>query len=260
MTTAFVVAGFVVGLLIGLTGVGGGSVMTPLLVLGFGVHASAAIGTDLLFASVTKTVGTIIHGANRTVDWRIVGLMSCGSLPGALLALMLLNHIGIRGAAANQIGTTLLGAMLVIAAISVAVKPWLASRSQALAGNTARLASPWLTVALGIVLGITVTLSSVGAGALGTVALLYLYPGLPIKRVVGSDIAHAVALTLVAGLGRLWLHSVNLDMLGALLVGSIPGIIVGSLALRWAPERALRVALAIMLGFVGLRMLWKSAA
>lgn len=254
MSIAFVIAGFAVGVLVGLTGVGGGSVMTPILVLLFGVHTSAAIGTDLLFAAVTKTAGTLVHGVNRTVDWRIVGLLSAGSLPGAVIALALLADLGVHGSSANTLGTTLLGVMLVVAAVSLAIKPWIMKRGIVVA-RTARQAPPLVTVALGIVLGITVTLSSVGAGAMGTVALIYLYPGLSLQRIVGSDIAHAVALTLVAGLGRLWLHSVDLPMLGALLVGSIPGIVIGSMLVRVVPERALRIALSVMLGFVGIRML-----
>ncbi|HEX7390531.1 MAG TPA: sulfite exporter TauE/SafE family protein [Acidiphilium sp.] len=261
MPLAFVTAGFVVGILVGLTGVGGGSIMTPLLVLVFAIHPSAAIGTDLLFAAITKTAGTLVHGANHTVDWRVVRLMASGSLPGAVFALLVLDRIGVHGHAANELSIVLLGVMLVVAAISLALKPWLNRHRKPRERGPSRAASPALTiaptVALGLVLGITVTLSSVGAGALGTVALIYLYPDLPISRIVGSDIAHAVALTLVAGLGRLWLHSIDFGMLGALLAGSIPGIVIGSMLVRKAPEQVLRIALAIILCFVGLRMLWK---
>lgn len=259
MPLAFVTAGFVVGILVGLTGVGGGSIMTPLLVLVFAIHPSAAIGTDLLFAAITKTAGTLVHGANHTVDWRVVRLMATGSLPGAIFALLVLDRIGVHGSTANELSIVLLGVMLVVAAVSLALKPWLNRHRKPREPGTSRAGSPALTIGLGLVLGITVTLSSVGAGALGTVALIYLYPDLPISRIVGSDIAHAVALTLVAGLGRLWLHSIDFGMLGALLAGSIPGIVIGSLLVRKAPEQALRIALAAILCFVGLRMLWKAA-
>lgn len=256
MSIAFVVTGLAVGLLVGLTGVGGGSVMTPILVLIFGVHTSAAIGTDLLFAAITKAAGTAAHGANRTVEWRIVALLGMGSLPGAAIALAVLAALGVHGSSANAVSTSLLGIMLVFAAVSLAMKPWIMKRGTAVT-RAARPASPWVTVALGVVLGVTVTFSSVGAGAMGTVALLYLYPELSMRQIVGSDIAHAVLLTLVAGLGRLWLHSVNLPLLAALLTGSIPGIVIGSILARFAPERLLRIILSLILGFVGLWMLWK---
>lgn len=258
MSIAFVAAGFVVGVLVGLTGVGGGSVMTPILVLVFGIHTSTAIGTDLLFAAATKTAGTLVHGVSRTVEWRIVGLLSAGSLPGAVVALGVLGAIGVHGAPANTLSTVLLGVMLVIAAVSLAAKPWITRRG-ALAAHRHHAPPPWLTVVLGVVLGVTVTFSSVGAGAMGTVALIFLYPGLSLREVVGSDIAHAVLLTLVAGFGRLWLHSADLGLLAALLTGSIPGIVLGSLLVRVAPERFLRIALAVMLGAVGVRMLFKLA-
>lgn len=256
MSPAFVLTGFVVGLLIGLTGVGGGSVMTPILVLLFGIRASTAIGTDLLFAAFTKAVGTAVHGANRTVAWPVVWRLGAGSVPGAALAILLLARLGVHGAAANRLSLLLLGAMLLFAAASLAVKPWVTHRG---AGGLHRAPPAWMTIALGIVLGVTVTLSSVGAGALGTVALIYLYPRLSMREVVGSDIAHALLLTLVAGFGRLWLHGIDAPMLGALLAGSLPGVFIGSLFVKRAPERLLRLLLAAMLGLVGLRMLLELA-
>lgn len=254
MSLAFVAAGFLVGALVGMTGVGGGSVMTPILVLVFGVHSSTAIGTDLLFAAITKAVGTGVHGANRTVEWRIVGLLAAGSVPGATVALATLACLGVSGPAANSVSTLLLGVMLMLAAASLAAKPWIIRRGLASA-RSSHAAPPWVTVVLGVVLGVTVTFSSVGAGAMGTVALIYLYPGLSMRQIVGSDIAHAVLLTLVAGLGRFWLHSVDMRMLAALLSGSIPGIVLGSVLARFAPERLLRVALAVTLGAAGVRMI-----
>ncbi len=251
MPPAFVATGFCVGLLIGLTGVGGGSVMTPILVLVFGIRATTAIGTDLLFAASTKAFGTAVHGANRTVAWRVVWRLGAGSLPGAVAAIALLGRLGVHGAVANRLSLGLLGAMLLLAAASLAAKPWIARRG----GGGARVPPAWMTIVLGFGLGVTVTLSSVGAGALGTVALMYLYPELSLAEVVGSDIAHAVLLTLVAGFGRLWLHGIDAPMLGALLAGSLPGVAIGSLLVKRAPERVLRYALAGMLGLVGARML-----
>ncbi|HQT61440.1 MULTISPECIES: sulfite exporter TauE/SafE family protein [unclassified Acidiphilium] len=251
MPPAFIATGFCVGLLIGLTGVGGGSVMTPILVLVFGIQATTAIGTDLLFAACTKAFGTAVHGANRTVAWRLVWRLGAGSVPGAIAAILLLGQIGVHGAAANRLSLGLLGAMLLLAAASLAAKPWIARRG----GGVRRAPPAWITIALGFGLGVTVTLSSVGAGALGTVVLIYLYPELSLAEVVGSDIAHAVLLTMVAGFGRLWLHGIDVPMLGALLAGSLPGVAIGSLLVRRAPERLLRYAIAAMLGMVGLRVL-----
>ncbi len=251
---AYVAAGFGVGALTGLTGVGGGSLMTPLLILVFGIHPSMAIGTDLLFAALTKTAGAIVHGVNRNVDWRIVGALATGSLPGAALALAMLGVIGVHGAAANHVMTLALGVMLLFAAVALAAKPLLLR----LGGQRAQPATGFsikATVATGFLLGILVAMSSIGAGALGTIVLLLLYPSLPMKRIVGSDIAHAVPLTLLAGLGHWWLGSVNFGLLAPLLAGSLPGIVIGSVVAQAAPERLLRLLLAGALLWAASRLL-----
>jgi hypothetical protein len=247
----YVVAGFLVGLLVGQTGTGGGSLMTPILVLLFGMHPAAAVGTDLLYASITKTVGTGVHGANRTVEWRIVARLAAGSIPATTLTLLAIGRFGFSGQAASGFISGVLGVMLLLTAaalmfrqrIVAGIGPWLTSVSP---GQTAAL-----TVATGVVLGVLVTISSVGAGAIGVIVLLLLYPRLPMARIVGSDIAHAVPLTLVAGMGHWFLGSVNLPMLGALLAGSIPGIVLGSLIAVRVPERILQPILAATLAVVG---------
>ena len=248
------VSGFLVGLLVGLTGVGGGSLMTPLLVLLFGFHPGTAVGTDLLYASATKSVGTIVHGANKTVDWRITGRLALGSVPAALATIAALYVLGIRGDAASRLISTVLGFALILTAIS------LIFRRQILAFATARLPEPSarmtaiLTTVLGAILGVLITLSSVGAGAIGVTILIFLYPRMPMARLVGSDIAHAVPLTLIAGLGHLLLGSVNISLLGALLIGSAPGIILGSYLSARIPDGVLRPILATTLAVVGARM------
>ena len=241
------VAGLLVGLLVGLTGVGGGSLMTPLLVLLFGVSPQTAVGTDLLFASTTKTVGSSIHGWRDTVDWKIVRRLATGSVPASLLTLWALSYYGHIGKSAQHVILIVLAALLLLTAVTVTYQKKLIA--------IARRRDPlepqgWvvvLTVVLGAVIGVAVSISSVGAGAIGVTALLMLYPRLPIARIVGSDIAHAVPLTLIAGAGHWYIGDVDGVLLGNLLVGSIPGVIVGSLIATRARDSVLRSLLAMVL-------------
>ncbi len=251
----YVFSGFLVGALVGLTGVGGGSLMTPLLILLFGVHPTTAVGTDLLFAAATKTVGTAIHGAGKTVDWRIVGRLALGSVPATVLALIGLAHFGANSKPVVAVISLVLGVALLISAAMLVLKDRLLAMAARRNPDFGEQTSFWATVAVGFVLGILVSLSSVGAGALGTVALLLLYPRLPIVRIVGSDIAHAVPLTLLAGLGHWYLGVVNFPILGSLLVGSIPGIVLGSYTARFAPDAVLKYGLGAVLAVVGVKML-----
>ncbi len=249
------VAGFLVGMLVGLTGVGGGSLMTPLLVILFGFHPATAVGTDLLYASVTKTVGTLVHGKQKTVDWRIVGALATGSIPSAVVTIFVMGHVGTLGQHASGVLNLLLGVSLLLTGISVFFRPWILSW----AGNHIHAMDEhrlrrW-TVALGGALGILVSVTSVGAGALGTTALLILYPKLPVARIAGSDIAHAVPLTLIAGIGHLLIGSVDFMLMLALLAGSIPGIIIGSLLGSRSSDQFLRPVLAITLLVVAARLL-----
>ena len=247
-------SGLLVGVLVGVTGVGGGSLMTPLLVLLFGFHPSAAVGTDLLYASATKGAGTVVHGVNNTVDWRITGRMALGSVPATAATLVLLYALHLHGDAASRVIGSVLGFALILTALALLFR----GRLQALAARHAPALDPKataaLTVALGAALGVLITLSSVGAGAIGVTLLIMLYPKMPVARIVGSDIAHAVPLTLIAGIGHWLLGSVNLSLLGALLVGSIPGIVIGSQFAVRIPERGLRLVLAGTLFLVGGRL------
>ncbi len=260
MNFGYSFAGFAVGTIVGLTGVGGGSLMTPLLVLFFGIHPATAVGTDLLYAAVTKSGGTMVHAAKGNVDWRVTGLLAAGSLPAAALTLALVaRHFsagawGALGDASHLISISL-GAALFLTALALIFR----RRLQALAKSTTTesvsgLSRNWLTVAVGAALGALVSVSSVGAGALGITALLFLYPKLTTQRIVGSDLAHAVPLTLAAGLGHWWLGSVDWALLGSLLAGSLPGIFIASHLGSRVPERVLRPTLAAMLILVAGRL------
>jgi len=250
-------SGLLVGLAVGLTGVGGGSLMTPILMLVFGFHPATAVGTDLLFAAATKTVGTTIHSAGKTVDWSIVRRLATGSVPATILSLLAISYFGINSKAVTTAITTALGVALLLSATSLLFKDHIVHAITRRYPNFGDGSSVKRTIAIGFILGILVSLSSVGAGALGTIALLILYPRLPVVRIVGSDIAHAVPLTLLAGLGHWYLGTINFALLATLLIGSIPGIIVGSYAARYAPDKVLKALLGIILFLVGLKMLVK---
>ena len=253
---AVILSGFLVGLLVGQTGTGGGSLMTPLLVLLFGVHPATAVGTDLLYASATKSVGTLVHGAHHTVNWRIVGLLASGSVPGTVLTLLVLSQFNLNGRSAGAVISVMLGVLLMLTALSLVFRRQfigvLGPRMETL---TPRQVSH-CTVAVGLLLGVLVTITSVGAGALGVTSLLLLYPRLPMARIVGSDIAHAVPLTLVAGLGHWWMGSTDWSMLMWLLAGSIPGIAVGSYLAVRVPDTVLRPILAATLAVVAGQLLF----
>ena len=247
----YCVTGFVVGLLVGQTGMGGGALVTPILVLAFGVAPATAVGTDLLYASITKAVGTAVHGANHTVQWRVVGYLAAGSVPATAATLAAISQFDLNSPGASHVISTALGVMLLVTAIALLFR----RRLLHLMGNRLTDAPPRRTAALtvltGVILGVLVTISSVGAGAIGVTVLLVLYPRLPMARIVGSDIAHAVPLTMVAGLGHLALGSVDVPMLVSLLIGSIPGIVLGSLFAVRLPDAVLRPLMAVTLAAVG---------
>jgi hypothetical protein len=242
-------------MLVGLTGVGGGSLMTPLLVLLFGFHPATAVGTDLLYASVTKSVGTVVHHKGQTVDWRIVLGLASGSVPAAVLTLYVMSRSGVNATHSSGALNLLLGFALIVTGIAVMFRPLiLRFAGDHIHGMTSRRVTAW-TVVLGATLGVLVSITSVGAGALGTTALLILYPKLPVARIAGSDIAHAVPLTLIAGIGHWMMGSVDFSLMGALLIGSVPGIIVGSLLGSRSSDAFLRPILAVTLLVVGGRLL-----
>lgn len=250
----FSLSGLAVGTIVGLTGVGGGSLMTPLLVLLFGVHPATAVGTDLMYAAATKSVGTFVHGKSDTVSWPIVGRLAAGSVPAAILTLLGMNALGLESGKVSSTIPFVLGIALLLTSVTLVFRTQIAAFAYRHSGGGSPGRTLFLTVFTGAVLGFLVSVSSVGAGALGVTALILLYPQQPTVRIVGSDIAHAVPLTLLAGLGHWMMGSVDWMMLGSLLVGSIPGIVIGSLLAPRLPDVVLRMSLAVVLVLVGTKL------
>jgi uncharacterized protein len=243
----YVASGFSVGLLVGMTGVGGGSLMTPLLILLFGVHPATAVGTDLLYAAATKAGGVVVHGWARTIHWPAVIRLACGSIPASVLTLLILWLLDLSPEAVRSLVNSVLCFALMLTAVSLifrkAVIEILRWRMERYDDATIARA----TVLVGACLGVLVSISSVGAGAVGVTALLLLYPQLPMSRIVGSDIAHAVPLTLIAGMGHWAMGAIDWQLMGVLLIGSLPGIVIGSYCATRVPETALRLMLAVTL-------------
>jgi uncharacterized protein len=249
-----ILAGFAVGAIVGMTGVGGGSLMTPLLIGVFKLHPALAIGTDLWFAALTKTGGAVAHARHGHVDWRITRLLLVGSLPAALATIALMHLTGVTKGWATAL-TFSLGIALLLTAVVVFFKPAWTKVALKLERWLPESRKAPLTVVSGVVLGVLVTLSSIGAGALGATLILLLYPRLPAQRLVGTDIAHAVPLTLVAGIGHATLGHVDWALLAALLVGSLPGIWLGAQLTRRMPERVVRGLLCISLVTAGVKVI-----
>jgi uncharacterized membrane protein YfcA len=257
MTVSYVVAGFAVGLLVGLTGVGGGSLMTPLLTLLFGVNPSVAVGTDLAFASITKTAGTFAHRFRGTVHWDIVKRLCIGALPAAVIATLALKQFGTLDQAINQIIRYSIAGSVLLTVVALLLRgrmqAWInAHPEKQLQGNSLTAA----TITAGAVLGALVTVSSIGAGAIGATLLVLLYPRLSPAEIAGTDIAYAVPLTAIAAFGHWWLGSIHWELLAMLLIGSVPGITIGSLAARAVPENILRALLATTLTGVAAKLVF----
>ncbi len=256
---AFILAGFAVGLIIGLTGVGGGSLMTPILIFFFGIKPYMAVGTDLLFAAFTKMGGTLSLARQRLVPWRVVGQLCAGSIPASLITLAVLHRLGPASPEVQKLMTTTLGMALLLTAAAMLYKavrgkqlPRTLAHGEELAAMQARHWS--LPLLFGAVIGTLVTLTSVGAGAIGVTVLLVLFPLLPLHRIVAADIAYAVPLTLVAGMGHASLGSVDWPLLAKLLAGSLPGIWLGSRLMRHTPDRVIRSILSVLLAWAGTKL------
>ncbi|RFP14901.1 MULTISPECIES: sulfite exporter TauE/SafE family protein [unclassified Duganella] len=255
MDLSFVASGFAVGLLVGMTGVGGGSLMTPLLTLLFGVSPAVAVGTDLAFASLTKGVGTFTHRMRGTVHWEIVRRLCLGALPAALLASISLKYFGTLNKEIGQVIRYMIAGSVMLTVVALLFKrkmlAWImAHPERQLQGRALSIA----TIVAGAVLGTLVTISSIGAGAIGATLLVMLYPRLTAAEVAGTDIAYAVPLTAIAAVGHWWLGSINWSLLLTLLVGSLPGITIGAYAARAVPERLLRGLLAFTLVAVAAKL------
>ena len=258
MDWLYTFSGFIVGFVVGVTGVGGGSLMTPVLVLMFGIAPATAVGTDLLYASLTKMGGSWVHGRRGTVDWKVVKLLAMGSLPAALLSMALLHYLALDEKHLKSLITSVLSVALLLTAAALLFKPYLIKLGRRPDGVMFELHAHHLTgatILTGAVLGVLATISSVGAGALGVVVLLFLYPRAPMAQIVGTDIAHAVPLTLIAGLGHAALGTVNYGLLGSLLLGSLPGIYLGSHLGIKIPDHVLRPILATMLTIIGVKLM-----
>ena len=233
--------------------------MTPLLVFLFGIPPVNAVGTDLLFAAITKSGGVWAHNRRKTIEWRIVGLLTAGSIPASLLTSSVLHSVVAHKEDINTIITTLLGTALILTSVALLFKKEFQQVGRHLSNNVFPTWIRWRSVAtvlMGIILGVLVTMTSVGAGALGAAMLFFLYPSLPTARIVGTDIAHAVPLTAVAGLGHLQMGTVDFVLLGSLLLGSLPGIYLGSHLSTKVPERVMRPILASMLMLIGVKFMW----
>ncbi|MFN3736607.1 sulfite exporter TauE/SafE family protein [Hydrogenophaga sp.] len=257
---AIVIAGFAVGLIVGLTGVGGGSLMTPILIFFFGIKPYLAVGTDLLFAAVTKSGGTLNLARQRLVPWRIVGQLCLGSLPAAAITLVVLHRLGPASPSVQSLMTSTLGVALLLTALAMfykAARGRVTLRADVEADLAAATrARHWaLPVLFGAAIGTLVTLTSVGAGAIGVSVLMLLFPLLPLPRIVAADIAYAVPLTLLAGLGHATLGSVDWSLLGQLLMGSLPGIWLGTRLMRHTPERLVRSLLSVLLAYAGVKLI-----
>lgn len=257
MLVTYIVSGFAVGLLVGMTGVGGGSLMTPLLTLLFGVPPSVAVGTDLAFASITKSAGTFTHRLRGTVRWDIVRHLCIGALPAAIVATLALKQFGTLDARVGQFIRYSIAGSVLLTVVAILFRgkmlAWVnAKPSRQLQGTSLRNA----TIFSGAVLGTLVTISSIGAGAVGATLLVMLYPRLSPAEVAGTDIAYAVPLTAIAAFGHWWLGSINWELLAMLLLGSVPGITIGSWAARAVPERFLRGLLAMTLTGVAAKLIY----
>jgi uncharacterized membrane protein YfcA len=243
----YVTSGFGVGLLVGLTGVGGGSLMTPLLILLFGIHPSTAVGTDLLYAAATKTGGSVVHGWARSTHWPAVIRLASGSIPASIVTLIVLWQLHLDGAATRSLVNIVLSFALMLTAASLIFRKTIMDSLRWRMERLDQRIIARATVLVGAALGVLVSISSVGAGAVGVTALLLLYPQLPMSRIVGSDIAHAVPLTLIAGIGHWAFGAIDWHLMAVLLMGSLPGIVIGSYFATRVPETALRLLLAVTL-------------
>lgn len=256
----FILAGLLVGFCVGVTGVGGGSLMTPMLIGWFRIEPHVAIGTDLLFAAISKFCGSAVHARKLNIAWPLVFWLALGSIPASIGTTFMLEHFAGGAKQYKALLTMILGGMLVLTGISIVFRPqierWFAKRRavqpEVTHDTLIHHGNRFWIVFMGVVLGIFVTLSSVGAGAFGIMALVVLFPQMPMIRIIGSDVAHAVLLTLVAGISHLYSNNVDLNLLLNLLIGSIPAIIVGTLVAHRMPDRLIRRILGVTLVAIGI--------
>jgi hypothetical protein len=265
MDWGFLAAGLFVGIMVGMTGVGGGSLMTPILIFGFGIQPAVAVGTDLLFAAATKAGGVWAYWRHGVVKWKVVACLGAGSLPATLLTLWWMSASGIHEGENSDLITYALGIALILTSSALLLKSRIGSILQKRKGHPVvnalyalrhdKANKAIFTALTGVVLGVMVTLSSVGAGALGAIILLFLYPAMKGVEIVATDIAHAVPLTLIAGIGHWAVGTVDWSLLSYLLIGSLPGIAIGSYFGMKISDQILRPLLAVILVLVGIKCL-----
>lgn len=260
MDFMLVVAGALTGLLVGLSGVGGGALMTPMLLLIFGITPLAAIGTDLWFAAITKTFASRVHHRHGLIDWQVVQRLWIGSLSASALTIAWMKIHPINDTSVELLKISIAIAVLITAIGMIFQKPLhsLGRRLRITEGKSFKIWQMPLTILAGGLLGFLVSLTSVGAGALGAVFLAYLYPlRLTPARLIATDIAHAIPLALFAGIGHLLIGNVNFGLLGNLLIGSIPAVILGAFLSSRLPHALLRGILSFVLLVIGIK-LWIS--
>ncbi len=254
------IAGFIVGFIVGMTGVGGGSLMTPILVLGFGIKPAIAVGTDLLYAAITKSGGVFVHQKNKNILWKVVLLLSMGSIPASLASILLIKQLDAAGINYDNIIMTTLSIALILTALFLITRDQLRKFSSREKFNAIKLMhrkyrKP-ITIFAGVLIGVLVTLSSVGAGVIGAAFLFFLYPKFKTIQIVGTDLAHAIPITAIAGLGHAHIGTVDYTLLVSLLIGSLPGIYLGSHFGTFLPDKVMRPVLASMLLVIGVRLVF----
>jgi hypothetical protein len=248
--------GLVVGFMVGLTGMGGGALMTPALILLHLARPSLAVGTDMVWNALTKGVGSVVHIRQGTVDNNIVKRLAMGSIPGALAGIALLAILRRRGIQHEDKAVVLvLGAALVCVALGLYVRTVIGTRLPLPIQNRILRGPRWLTSVIGLLTGFLVSITSVGSGTLIIASLVFIYPATPLKKLVGSDIFHALFLVGVSAIGHAGLGTINYKLLAGLLVGSVPGVWIGSKLSASFPERILRPILATTLLYLGLKLL-----
>lgn len=256
MDPAYAVTGLLVGFLVGLTGMGGGSLMTPLLILVLHMKPSVAVGSDLAYSAITKWVGTFQHNRQKTVDHKLSLQLAIGSVPGSLLGIWFVHHLySVVGGRAETFIVRMLGIMLIVVAVALIFKnnPTLKAWGKRLHVTQSR----WrlgIAILTGLVLGFLVGITSVGSGTLFGVVLIVVF-GLGTKRMVGTDVFHAAMLTTAAAIGQFYVGKVNLPLVGNLLIGSIPGVLLGSMLSARLPEKVVRPVLATVLFISGVNVL-----
>ncbi len=258
MDFSFSIIGFIVGFIVGMTGVGGGSLMTPILVLGFGIQPAVAVGTDLLYAAITKSGGVFVHHKHGNIQWKILKLLFIGSIPASLCSILIIKYLKNAGINYDHLIITTLSIALILTSIFLLSRDQLhklsTDKNSATIKALHRKFRKPITIFAGALIGVLVTFSSVGAGVIGAAFLFFLYPKYKAIKIVATDIAHAIPVTAIAGLGHAHIGTVDFVLLGNLIIGSLPGIYLGSKFGTFLPDKIMRPVLACILLIIGLRL------